>query len=495
MSETLELKERLARAKIKAKAIETENRILAYRPCCRVHHPGPCPGDCLSSKHRLFHASTARNRFVFGGNSGGKSILGIAESIIHGTFNVHPFSKIALPHPANHRVTFESFRMLESYYLPLFKEWMPRSMLVGDSWSDAYNVKFSILRLKNGDMYDFMSYDIETDKFETSTLHSCWADEKIPEDKYDAILARLLRTNGYFWNTVTPINGMPWILRRVWGKNTPDMQTWSIDMDENPYLNEDAKTRIMAEWSEEEREARKTGRPMQFQGLVYKNLEESIHITDEKPDTHWPIYFALDAHPRKPAQMCWIAVGPGDQLLVVDELEMKGNPKELADAIFRKEYEIRKWIGGPSRVYKGVQRRLIDLSAITLDSDIQDNYDLLSEFRKVGLPFTQANRSGIGYTAVSTHLHYEKSQPVGPFNQPMLKFCRGRVPNTWFSMTHLIYDDYRQRGSRDVKEKVKDWGKDPADCVRYIVVDKPRHQMNMAPVAYGDQGVVSCYAR
>ena len=266
-------------------------------------------------------------------------------------------------------------------------------------------------------------------------------------------------------------------------------------MDMNPYLNEDAKKRIMAEWSPEEREARKTGRPMQFQGLVYKSLEESVHLTDEKPDTHWPLWFCMDAHPRKPAQMCWIAVGPGDRMLVVDELEMKGTPKELADKIFHKEYQIRQWIGGPSRAYKGVQKRLIDLSAITLDSDINDNYDLLSEFRKVGLPFSQANRSGVGYTVVDKLLYYDKQKPLGPFNQPQLKFCRDRVPNTWFSMTHLIYDDYRDRGSRDVKEKVKDWGKDPSDCLRYICVDRPRFEMNLSPVVYGEEGLVSCYVR
>lgn len=480
-----EIKDQLARARLRASSLSSENAILAYRPCCTIHHPHPCPGDCLSSKHRQFHASTAKNRFVFGGNSGGKTILGVSEMIMSSTFNKHPVNGRPLPHPAFHRVTFESFRMLETYYIPLFKEWMPRDMLVGNSWSDAFNVKFSVLRLKNGDQIDFFSYDIETDKFETSTLHDCWADEKIPEDKYDAILARLLRTNGYFWNTVTPINGMPWILRRVWGKNTTDTQTWVIDMDDNPYLSPLAKERIMNDWSPEEREARKTGRPMQFQGLVYPNMDESVHMTDDKPEPHWPIYMAVDAHPRKPAQMVWIAVGPGEQLLVIDELERKGTPKELADAIFAKEYEIRRWIGGS--YFKGTVKRFIDLSALTRDSDIQDHYDVISEFRKFGMAFSQANRSETGYTAVKQYLHFEKSKPIGPFNQPMLKFCRNRVPNTWFSMNNLIYEEYKDR-SRDPKEKVKDWGKDPADCVRYICIDRPKFRPLTQPIAYNEAG-------
>lgn len=501
MAGVAEIKEQLVRARLKQARVEAQNKIVGYRPCCVVCHPGACR-CAVASKHLSFHQSRARNRFVFGSNSGGKSWLGVTELVIHATFNVHPFNGLTLVHPANHRLMFESFRMLEIYYIPLLKQWIPRSMLVGGSWSDAWNVKFSVLRLRNGDQIDALSYDVEVDKFETVSLHSCWADEKIPEDIYDATLGRLLRTNGYFWNTVTPVNGMPWILRRIWGVNEADMQSWVIGMDENPYLTVEAKDRICAQWSPEEREARRTGKPMQFQGLVYPELEESVHMTDAKPESHWPLLFVMDAHPRKPAQMVWMAVGPGGALLAIDELAMKGTPKELAEAIFRKEYALRQWIGGmggvpqgPDRIYKGVRKRFIDLSALTLDSDIQDHYDLLAEFRKAGLPFSIANRSSKGYSDVKTYLYTDKTKPIGLFNQPMLRFCRGRVPQTWFSMTHLIYDEFQRRGSRDVKEKVKDWGKDPADCVRYLCVEHPTFEMNAAVVAYGGQEVVGCYTR
>lgn len=484
------IKTMLVKARARQKSIESDNKILGYVPCCTEHHPQRCSDDCKTSKHFDFHRSIARNRWVFGGNSAGKSRLGLAETVIHATFNKHPFSGVDLPHPAFHRIGFESFRNFESYYMPLLKEWIPKSMLLGGSWSDAYNVKYNLLKLTNGDLIDMLSFDMETGKFETSTLHTFWSDEKIPEDKYDATLARLLRTNGYFWSTVTALNGMPWILNRVWGVNNADTKTWEIDMDENPYLDAEAKRRIMAEWSPEEREARKSGKPMQFQGMVYTEIQESVHMTDAKPDPFWPIYFCMDAHPRKEAQMVWIAVGPGNRLLVIDELALKGTPQQLAEAIFRKEYALRSWIGVP---FKGVTRRLIDLSAITLNSDIQDNYDLLAEFKKSGLLFTQANRSGIGYTMVKQYLSYDAAKPIGPFNQPMIHFCRNRVPKTWFSMTHIMYDEYRDRGSRDLKERVKDWGKDPADCVRYIVVDKPQYEPINRPVAYGGQGLAGCY--
>lgn len=490
MSDVAAIKTALTKARIRKHTIEAENKILGYKPCCKAHYPSPCPTGCNESKHVQFHNSTAKNRWAFGGNSSGKTILGVSEMVIHATFNTHPFSGVPLPHPAFHRVGFESFRNFESYYMPLLKEWIPKSMLLGGSWSDAYNVKYNILKLSNGDLIDFLSYDTEVGKWESSTLHTCWADEKMPEDKYDATLARLLRTNGYFWSTVTALNGMQWILTRVWGVNNPDTQTWVIDMDENPYLDEDAKRRVMAEWSPEEREARKSGKPMQFQGVVYPEIQESVHMTDAKPEPYWPIYFCMDAHPRKEAQMVWVAVGPGNQAMVVDEMAMKGTPQQLAEAIFRKEYALRSWIGVP---FKGVQRRLIDLSAITLNSDIQDNYDLLAEFRKAGLIFTQANRSGIGYQMVKQYLSYEKEKPVGPFNKPMLTFARGRVPKTWFSMTHIMYDEYRDRGSRDLKERVKDWGKDPADCVRYIIVDRPQYSPINKPIAYGGSNLAGCY--
>src|SRR5258708_7045574 len=130
MSGVAEIEEQLVRARLRQSKIERGNKDVGYRPCCVGCHPTDCVDGCLNSKHLSFHRSTARNRFVFGGNSGGKTILGVSELVIHSTFSQHPFSGIVLPHPANHRVTFESYRMMESYYLPLFKEWMPRSMLV-----------------------------------------------------------------------------------------------------------------------------------------------------------------------------------------------------------------------------------------------------------------------------------------------------------------------------------------------------------------------------
>lgn len=362
---------------------------------------------------------------------------------------------------------------------------------MGNSWADAYNVKFSLLRLKNGDTIDALSYDMAVDKFESATIHDIWADEKMPEEIYDANLSRLLRTNGYLWNTVTPINGMPWIMTRVWGVDTKDTQCWVVDMDENPYITEEAKTRVLSQMSPEEREARKSGRPMQFQGVVYPEVQESIHITEKKPEPYWPLYFCLDAHPRKPAFGVWIAIGPDEGAIVIDEMELKGTPKELAHHIFHKEYEQRRWIGGGP--FKGVQKRWIDLSALTQDSDIQMHYDLLSEFSKLGLPFSQANRSSVGYSMVKNYLSYDKTKPIGPFNKPMLYFSKGRVPKTWFSMTHILYDEYKNRAGKDPKEKVKDWGKDPADCVRYIMIEKPKYKPFMQSMGYGGTGLEGVY--
>lgn len=485
------IKRSLAKALAEKERDRQENRIRYYLPACVAHFPGRCVSDCGNSKHLSFHRSLARSRFVFGGNSSGKTIMGLAEMVMRMCFQKHPYSQIDLPHPAFHRIEFESFRNWESYYLPLLKEWIPRKMLVGNSWADAYNVKFSLLRLKNGDSVDALSYDMAVDKFESATIHDIWADEKMPEEIYDANLSRLLRTNGYLWNTVTPINGMPWIMTRVWGIDTPDTKTWVVDMDENPYITKEAKDRTLSQMSPEEREARKSGRPMQFQGVVYPEISESVHITTKKPEAYWPIYFCLDAHTRKAAFGCWIAIDPGEGAYVIDEMELKGTPQELASYIFHKEYEIRRWIGGG--MFRGIQKRWIDLSAIVQDSEIQMNYDLLHEFSKLGLTFSRANRSNVGYTIVKNYLAYDKTRPIGVFNKPMLYFCKGRVPKTYFSMTHILYDEYKNRQGKDPKEKVKDWGKDPADTVRYILIEKPKYQPVTKAMGYGGPGLEGVY--
>jgi hypothetical protein len=186
-----------------------------------------------------------------------------------------------------------------------------------------------------------------------------------------------------------------------------------------------------------------------------------------------------------------VAIGPSGEAYVVDEMEKKGTPRELAELIFHKEYELRRWVGGGQ--WRGVQKRWIDLSAIVTESDIQMKYDLLAEFGKLGLSFSSANRSSIGYSTVKNYLYYDKSKPLGIFNRPLLSFCRNRVPKIYFSMTHLVYDEYKSRESKDPKEKVKDWGKDPADCVRYVLVERPQYQTLAMPLAYGEPGLERCY--
>ena len=128
------IKRSLARALAEKEKDKQENRIRYDIPACMIHHPKRCPSDCLSSKHMAFHRSHKRNRFVWGGNSGGKTVLGMTEMVMRMCFSKHPYNGLQLPHPAFHRIEFESFRNWESYYLPLLKEWIPKSMLMSNKW-------------------------------------------------------------------------------------------------------------------------------------------------------------------------------------------------------------------------------------------------------------------------------------------------------------------------------------------------------------------------
>ena len=96
----------------------------------------------------------------------------------------------------------------------------------------------------------------------------------------------------------------------------------------------------------------------------------------------------------------------------------------------------------------------------------------LTEFQRAGMNFSLADNSEAGYNVVSSYLKWDKSKPLSTLNRPSVYFTKD-VPNTWYSMSHLMWDEFKFSQNHDTKEKVKDKDKDFADTVRYVLVMRP----------------------
>lgn len=450
---------------------QEENKVLFYRPCCRQHKLECGSLTCPSSKHTKFHQSDKRIRVIFGGNRSGKSVAGLVELLFHACLKKHPFTGKANRFPGRYRIWCQDFGTAEKIIIPLLYEWIPKDALKYGKESNtkrrafdlSYNPRYHILELSQGTTIDIMSYDQDAGKAESVELDGVWADEEMPEYLYSATLARLISRGGRMWLTVTPLYSLTWAMKFMDGvdKNIDVFQTEIWD---NPHLKKEDIDAFVDSVPDHEKEARLYGRFIELQGLVYKCLQRDVHLIDPvTPALNWPVVMAMDPHPRKATVITWACITPQEDVVFFDELEVKGTAKEIVSEIKKKEAMHK----GPTTL------RIIDPAAKGQGSNLAFQTDTLQEFEKEGMGFTLADNSEAGYNVVQEYLTFNHDRDISSTNRPRCYFTKD-VPLTWYGMTHLLWDEWKNRTKRGERESVKDWKKDFPDCVRYTLATRPR---------------------
>jgi phage terminase large subunit-like protein len=468
------------------------NKLLYYKPCCRVHSEWAdgkprifCPVvPCPESKHALFHKSEKRIRIVFGGNRSSKTFSGVAELLMMACLKNHPYRKT--PNPGvgtgagRFRIYSSDYAIIEKLFLPLIRDLVPMGALAGkgetkgEKFENSYDPKYHMLHLKSG-ILDFLSYDQDQSKSESVELDGVMADEEMPENIYAATLARLISRQGRFWMTVTPLYGMSWGMQFL-ENSDPQVEVFRWEIFDNPYIQRQAIEDFEKSITNPlEKEARIYGRFMEFQGLVYKELDRTIHfLGNDKPKSTYPVVMALDPHPRRPSAISWAFITPKGDTVFFDELEASGTAREIVRSIRDRE----------STHGAKTLLRLIDPAAKSQGSNISFETDTLREFELAGMNFSLADNSEAGYGIVHEYLGYDKSRPMDSMNRPRCYFTKD-VPKTWYSMTHLMWDEWafrRQKHWKDKKERVRDYQKDFSDTVRYILAERPTFRSLMMPM-------------
>lgn len=470
----------MARAELERRM--AEQRLLYYRPCCRVHHPLPCPRlACPDSKHAQFHADPAQTRVIFGGNRSSKTFTCRTETTLQFAVEENPFTGARAKAGWRGRVWAPSFSLIEKEMLPKFFEWIPKASLgMGhlpnrrDAFEKSWDSRYNILHLAKDGMLDFMSYDQDLGKAESVELDWAWADEEMPEEYYSATQARLLTRKGRMIMSVTPLYRMSWAIR-FWETTQADVSVYKFSVWDNPHNDEAAIRTFLANVPEHEREARENGTFMEFQGLVYKELSPQVHRIREsrQPKPHYPVVMAMDPHPRKPTVITWAYVDEAEDVVFFDELEIAGTAKEIARAIKAKE---------ASHKARTVLR-LIDPAAKAQGSNLAAQTDTLREFAREGMGFTLADNSEAGYNVVHSYLAWDRKKELSALNRPRCYFTKD-APLTWFGMTHLMWDEWSTRRTlKDEKEHVRDYKKDFPDCVRYTLAARPRYLESKLPTS------------
>jgi phage terminase large subunit-like protein len=223
-------------------------------------------------QHR-FHCSKAKGKMFMGGNRGGKTVGGAAETAMRLT-GEHPY-RDDLPRPPvkGRGVAVDNDRGLKLIMLPELRRWIPQKYLINGKWEDSYSKTDKILTLNNGSTMEFMTYEQDVDKFQGTSRDFVWFDEEPPEEIFKECMARLIDRDGDWWITMTPLIEMSWTYNTLYEPATtgliPYIEVFEVDTFDNPHINKEAFERLTLTMSEEEKKTRRSGVYISHTGLVY----------------------------------------------------------------------------------------------------------------------------------------------------------------------------------------------------------------------------------
>ncbi|MDE2102259.1 MAG: terminase family protein [Patescibacteria group bacterium] len=326
-------RERVARELAVVEVAFRENPLLGYRPHGKqvVFHGGPWPAA------RLF----------LGGNRSGKTTATMVDTTIQAVDrDVVPEHLVGFKRwepPCFCRVvTPDLTATLDGVVLQKFREWCPRSQFHGNSFDRAFDKVQRVLRFKNGSWVQFMSNDQDLDKFGGAALHRVVYDEEPRQDIRRECLMRLIDYGGEELYGMTPLHGMSWVYDEFfepWERGqltAEDARIVVVDMDDNPHLDRATMARVLSGLSDEERQARKSGRFVSFAGLIYGSFSTSTHVVPEfeQLPEGVEVFRGIDPGYRHMCAVIYAFLDAEDRLVVFDEIALQGaTVKEICQEI------------------------------------------------------------------------------------------------------------------------------------------------------------------
>lgn len=434
---------------------------ITFRKSRRLLYYTPLPQP---SPMKEFHESPATTRAIFGGNRSGKTTAGGLEFLMHVT-GIYPKwypEEQRVKGAIKGRISAEDFtKGVGEVIIPFLEEWLDMN-LIAKKIRNPMGVPVKWV-LKNGSVFDILTYEQKTEVFEGWKGHIAWFDEPPPRDKYVATMRGLVDFHGRNWLTLTPLTE-PWIYDELYTKQDKNVAVFTTDIRDNTTLSEAAIKDFESKLSEEEKEARLHGRFLHLSGLIYKEFNPNVHIC-ERPriKESWTRYFAIDPHERTPTACLWLAVDPHENHYIYDELWLDGMDLEhMAHAIHAQEGNIVPRI------------RLID-PHMDKENELVGGFNVRKELMKHGIYCERGNSDPLLGKSRIKHALKPQYSAVYKTEVPRLRVARN-CTHTIYEFEHYIWDEYRHRKDEfDPKATPKKKNDHFMDCLRYIYNYDPRY--------------------
>jgi hypothetical protein len=318
--------------------------------------------------------------------------------------------------------------------------WWPKDLYKAHKDGYDYYSRYEVP--STGFIMDVMTFDQPPPLHESSTLGAVFSDEPPPYSVYMSY-PRAFRHGGFFLIAATLVTESFWIEQQFiedansayrFGDVEENCKEHSrLELPDGIVLTghlEHSNIDAMVEgYSPEEREARKSGKPIHLRGCAFDVTPHVHFIPRNEIHEAGQCSLALDPHQRRPWVIAVARKTHTGDMIVVDEW-----PKEPYDKIFRCDKGIKEYalLLDQFRSKWNTKDHIIDakFAKQTIRKDWEST-NLVEELdracRELGLaPFfwtagnTKVEGPEGGTAKIKSLLYYQKNQPVDFTNRPML---------------------------------------------------------------------------
>lgn len=357
----------------------------------RLFDSNPLNGYFPYPKQRTFHGSKARTRALYAANQVGKTHAGAADDLIQALppalvpEHLLPFKKFGFDETFAGRIITPDLGHTMEVILTKFRELAPKESLRGGSWDKAFDKVKRVLHFARGDLIDFMSFEQGIDKFGGVKRDRIHYDEEPQGPNSWAIYrdcrARLLVKGGDEIFTMTPLAATPWVYDMLWEQrdSNPEVCVVQASMFDAPHLSAEEIERHGQLLSKEEYKTIILGEPAHFEGLVYEEFDDELHVVEEiTPEflADKVTYEGIDPGLNR-AGIVFCAFDSDNSMLIFDELyltERDAIPENAAKLIKERE---QRWQITP-------KHRLIDPAAKIRDM-VTGAETVISAYERAGI--------------------------------------------------------------------------------------------------------------
>lgn len=231
--------------------------------------------------------------------------------------------------------------------IPEFEKWFPQGRY--KAFKDKKNF-FSKWETDTGWKLDCMTYEQDPKEFESVERGLILFDEPPPEAILKASISRL-RLGGRIGIFMTPLASAAYLFDQYVDNTEQQLATWvEVDIEANcrehgirGFLKHQDIENIIANYDEEEQQARVHGKFMFLVGIIYKMFNRGTHIIApfeeavlKWPKNTWKVVWAIDQHPVVQTAVMFMAILQDGRKVVIDEIWTHAQLKDLAGEILTK---------------------------------------------------------------------------------------------------------------------------------------------------------------